>query len=191
MFRLVLVLSLTFNALACGGAAQSDAQTAATPAAQATAPKDTVITLERSQCFGTCPSYKLTVYGDGRVVYEGRKFVKVEGAVNDSVTQEQLKQLLAEFDKADYFSLRDTYFDATDGCPTYWTDNPTANTSLELGGKKKAVRHYYGCQEKETSKDSSFSVYPKKLYELESKIDEIVNTGRWVKGGEKNGNAQR
>jgi len=190
MFRLVLVLSLIFNALSCGSAAQSDAQTAATPAAQATVPKDTVITLERSQCFGTCPSYKLTVYGDGRVVYEGRKFVKVEGTVNDTVTQEQLKQLVAEFERADYFSLRDSYSDARDGCPAYWTDNPSANTSLELGGKKKTIWHYYGCTEKD-SPGLGIGVYPKKLYELESKIDEIVNTARWVKGGEKNSNAQQ
>jgi len=190
MFRLVLVLSLIFNALACRGAAQSGAQTAGTPAVQTTAPKETVITLERSQCFGTCPSYKLTVYGDGPVVYEGRKFVKVEGTVNDSVTQEQLKQLVAEFERADYFSLRDTYFDATDGCPVYVTDNPTANTSLELGGRKKTVRHYYGCREKDEDRTVG-GIYPKKLYDLESKIDEIVNTARWVEGGAKNGNAQQ
>ncbi len=41
--------------------------------------KDVVITLERTQCFGSCPVYKLTVYGDGRVVYEGGGFVKIKG----------------------------------------------------------------------------------------------------------------
>ena len=32
---------------------------------------DTVITLERTACFGTCPIYTITIYGDGRVVYDG------------------------------------------------------------------------------------------------------------------------
>ena len=39
-----------------------------------------VITLERTACFGTCPIYKLTVYGDGRVEYEGERFVTVTGS---------------------------------------------------------------------------------------------------------------
>ena len=38
-----------------------------------------VITLERTTCFGVCPVYTLTIYGDGRVVYEGTRFVRTEG----------------------------------------------------------------------------------------------------------------
>jgi hypothetical protein len=30
-----------------------------------------VITLERTACFGTCPIYRLTIQGNGQVVYEG------------------------------------------------------------------------------------------------------------------------
>src|SRR5947208_1474873 len=47
--------------------------------AQKAIPRDLRITLERSTCFGTCPDYKLTVTGDGTVVFEGREFVKVKG----------------------------------------------------------------------------------------------------------------
>ena len=47
--------------------------------------KDVIITLERTECFGTCPVYRLTVHGDGRVVYEGIRFVEVEGTVKTSI----------------------------------------------------------------------------------------------------------
>jgi hypothetical protein len=40
---------------------------------------DAVITLERTVCYGTCPSYKVTLTGDGTVVYEGQNFVRVQG----------------------------------------------------------------------------------------------------------------
>src|SRR6059058_5801427 len=35
-------------------------------------PKDTLITLERTACFGTCPVYKLTISADGKVAFEGK-----------------------------------------------------------------------------------------------------------------------
>lgn len=178
MIRLVLLLSLFLSGLACAGAGQRAAQPTPTPVDDKAVPADTVVTLERTPCFGTCPSYKVTVYGDGRLVYEGRKFVKVEGKVESNVTREQVGQLLAEFEKANYFSLRDLYNDVRDGCPTYWTDSPSADTSLQVGGRSKAVAHYYGCMEKGTSA----VVYPRELYHLESRIDEILDTARWVKG---------
>ncbi len=180
MTRTIILLSLLSFTLSCGGAGAGGARPVTTPEADKPVPSDTVITLERTRCYGTCPSYEVTIYADGRVVYEGRKFVKVEGTANGSVTQEQLRQLVAEFEKTDYFSLRDTYGDATDGCPTYMTDNPFANTSLRLGGRSKAIRHYYGCAEKGGGK-----VYPQSLYALEGRIDEVVGTARWVKGDAK------
>ena len=49
--------------------------------------KEVVITLERTACFGVCPVYKLTVYGDGRVVYEGKRFVRVEGTITRNISE--------------------------------------------------------------------------------------------------------
>ena len=177
MLQLILLLSLLLSGLACQGGAQPAVQKAATPGPAEAVPPDTVITLERTICYGMCPDYKITIYGDGRLIYEGRKFVKVEGTVNDTVTREQLGQLIAEFEKADYFSLRDSYRRSDDGCPTFWTDNPSANTSIQLDGRRKSIAHYYGCQEE----GEGYKVYPQKLYTLESRIDEIVNSARWVK----------
>ena len=66
---------------------------------------DVIITLERTACFGTCPIYKLTISGDGKVVYEGEKFVNVLGTQTDEISQEKVKELVDEFDKIGYFSL--------------------------------------------------------------------------------------
>ncbi|MFC2068385.1 DUF6438 domain-containing protein [Chloroflexota bacterium] len=125
--------------------------------------KDVVITLERTACFGTCPVYKLTIYGDGRVIYEGMRFVKVEGTATTSISEDKIKQLIAEFQKIDYFSLKDSYEERNA------TDMPSAFTSLTVDGKTKATRHYHG----------DFNA-PKKLTELENKIDQIVFSDQWI-----------
>ena len=135
-------------------------------------PQDLMITLERTACYGFCPVYKLTITADGAVVFEGRQFVKQEGAtIKSAISQERLKQLMAEFDRVKFFSLEDDYMNNPRVCAEYRTDNSSAFTSVRIDGKSKAVRHYHGC---------SGPKVPKELTELEDKIDEIVNTAQWL-----------
>jgi hypothetical protein len=151
--------------------------------AQSDIPADTVITLERTICYGSCPMYKLTIKADGSVEFEPR-YVKDRSIVSaeikrGNITREQLMQLISEFERARYFSLNNRYMDERDGCPAVWTDSPSAITSIRINRKEKTIKHYYGCQERTT--DMSLSqVFPRELTELESKIDEIVNTKQWL-----------
>jgi hypothetical protein len=136
------------------------------------APQDLMITLERTMCFGTCPDYKLTITADGAVVFEGRRFVKQEGkAIKSSISQEKLKELMAEFDRVKFFSLEDDYTNNRRVCDGLRTDHPSAVTSIRINGKSKTINHYYGCTGPKV---------PKELTELEGKIDEIVNTAQWL-----------
>ena len=123
-----------------------------------------VITLERTVCFGACPEYKLTVYGYGTVVYEGKRFVKIEGKRTAEIGEDKIRQLLSEFERIDYFSLDDSYEELTA------TDMPSAYTSLKVDGKTKVVRHYHG----------DFGA-PEEFTTLEDRIDEIVNSDQWVR----------
>lgn len=123
---------------------------------------DVLITLERTRCFGACPAYRLTIAGDGTVVYEGYYFVKVEGSRASIITQQQLEELIHEFERVDYFSFTD-YIDY------HATDMPSAITSITINGRTKTVEHYFG----------DFNA-PNELIELENKIDEITNSSQWV-----------
>ncbi|HYX72040.1 MAG TPA: DUF6438 domain-containing protein [Nitrososphaera sp.] len=139
-------------------------------------PRDTVITLERTECFGTCPSYKLSISANGKVVFIGQRFVKKTGKFESRITQDQLKQLVSEFERINYFSLKDDYgwtvtYQPSEDCPEWWTDHPTAYTSITINGKTKKVGHYDGCKGTDTVK---------KLAELENRIDEIVGTKQWI-----------
>lgn len=131
-----------------------------------------VITLQRTSCFGTCPAYKITIYDDGKVLYEGMRDVRHEGKATSQITKSDLEALVREFEKIDYLNIDENYTDDPKNCPELWTDNPSAITSLNWKGKTKTVRHYYGC---------SGSKVAEQLTALEDKIDKVVNTDQWVK----------
>ncbi|HEV2837056.1 MAG TPA: DUF6438 domain-containing protein [Pyrinomonadaceae bacterium] len=130
-----------------------------------------VITLQRTGCFGDCPIYKVAIYDDGRVAYEGVEFVKRKGQAKGQITTEALQELVREFEKIDYFNLEDNYGGDSRLCPESWTDYPSATTSLNWKDKKKTVRHYHGCRG---------SALLDQLTALEDKIDKAVNTKRWI-----------
>lgn len=126
-----------------------------------------IITLERTPCFGTCPAYKLTVYGDGRVVYEGSMFVAVDGQQTATISPNDVRELVAAMENAKFFSLKDDY-----SAPA--TDLPSTITTVTLGGQSKTINHYGVCGY------SDIDTAPKELCDLESKIDEITNSAQWV-----------
>jgi len=123
-----------------------------------------VIRLERTACFGKCPVYSLMIKGDGTVIYSGVQFVKIAGIQETTISKGAVEQLLMEFEKADYFSLDDSYTKFGK------SDMPSANTSISLGGQTKAINHYLGDL-----------TAPKQLIALEDKIDEVVDSAQWIK----------
>jgi hypothetical protein len=108
--------------------------------------------------------------GDGTVEYEGIRFVKIEGKRRSNISREKFDELVTEFNRINYYSLKDRYFNQEDGCKEFWTDAPSAITSINLEGKRKEINHYYGCVGA-----------PEELTALEKKIDEIVDTLQWIK----------
>lgn len=135
-------------------------------------PQDTRITLERTICYGTCPSYKVIISADGSVLFEGRRFVKKVGTVQSKISQEIIRELIGRFEEINYFSLRNRYEDTGDGCEGAVSDGPTAITSIRINGKTKSVRHYYGCLGIDVLAD---------LTRLEQAIDDAANTAQWIR----------
>src|SRR5438552_17819051 len=88
--------------------------------------QDSVITLGRTPCFGSCPVYTVTINGQGEVVLNGSKMSRVNGnfvgqplpTKKATISQEQLQQLAVEFERVNFLSLRDNY-DKPSECPSY------------------------------------------------------------------------
>jgi hypothetical protein len=141
--------------------------------------KGGVITLERSVCFGTCPSYKVTIASDGTVTFDGRDFVKTKGKATAQIKPDDFKKLVSEFEKIKFFSLDDSYEPGSRGCPVSATDSPYAKTSIQMDGRTKSVSHYHGCGAPEALRALAEAL--RSLTALERKIDEIAGTEKWIK----------
>lgn len=131
-----------------------------------------VITLERTRCFGACPVYKLTIFSDGHVSYEGIKYVRKIGKATGHISRAKLNDLVEEFTNIYYFNLPASYTPGTKQCPQVVTDLPSAITSLTWQRRSHSINHYQGCRGSSTLEA---------LTELENKIDEVVNVTKWTK----------
>ena len=129
--------------------------------------KTLTIRMERTECYGSCPAYTVTIHGDGRVEYEGKRHVKESGTQEARLDPDTIKMLAKEFSKANFLTLSEDY--SGENCTRYCTDFPTAVTELKLKQLNHRVKHYYGC-----------GGAPKALFELESAIDKLANTEGWT-----------
>ena len=114
-------------------------------------PNDTVITLHRlTDGFGKSPAYTLTINANGTVTFkqlarfdeDSRTWAR-EFEVKSTIPIETVAALIAAFERAKFFSLKDRYAD--DGCPGWHTDATSAQISITLNGKSKSIFHYHGC----------------------------------------------
>lgn len=141
-------------------------------------PADFSVKLTRTECYGTCPVYTVTVLSNGKVQFVGTKNTKVAGPAEGTLGREKLDQLANEINNANIFSLKDSYTPDSGNCPSKATDNPTVTLEVTSGHLYKKIVHYLGCSE---MKEAHSVRYPPGLAELENKIDEIIGTDRWIK----------
>ncbi|MBK8905345.1 MAG: hypothetical protein IPM53_29450 [Anaerolineaceae bacterium] len=134
-----------------------------------------VITLERTICFGDCPSYRLEIHDDGRVLYEGAKHVRQAGQHSAQISQADVQRLIAGFEDLNYYALVADYHRAAN--PLCVRDDyewrrhaPDVITSLSVNGQRTEITHYHGLLNA-----------PEELYALEDLIDEVANSEQWVK----------
>jgi Domain of unknown function (DUF6438) len=121
-------------------------------------------TLERTACFGWCPVYKLTIFRDGVVEYDGDDYVKTRGHAVGHLPPETLDALDRLFLSNHYLDLAPAYEDYD------VTDLPSTNTSYTpAGGATKAVRHYHGDHDA-----------PAALTTVEDAVDRLVHVEQWI-----------
>lgn len=124
------------------------------------------ITLSRSGCYGTCPSYTVTVSTDG-IVFDGSGFVAASGKHTDTVDADAVRKLAERFIAADFYSMDSDYVASV-------TDNPTCELSIAIDGREKQVLDYVG----------SWVGMPAVITELEDEVDTFARTQRWIEGSE-------
>jgi ankyrin repeat protein len=132
-------------------------------AAPAVGPDSKVaITLQRTGCFGSCPSYSVTVSTQG-IAFDGHSFVVAAGKHTDSVNADEVRDLARRFVAADFYSMDASYTASV-------TDNPTYVLTIAIDGHKKEVKDYVG----------QWEGMPAVITELEEEVDTFGRTRRWI-----------
>ena len=133
---------------------------------------DTLIVLQRGACEQRCAVYRIVVFSDGTVLYDGRYFVRKAGLVKSGISPQALAKLVADLEAGGFFQLKENYgYSNKDHCDSFDSDGPSAILSVSHLGRSKTVLHNHGC----------VGVIPHRLTELEDKIDRAVGSVRWIK----------
>ena len=127
---------------------------------------EVTVTLERTGCYGSCPSYTVAVSTTG-IVFAGRGFVVAEGKHIDTADEDEVRKLAKRIVEADFYSMNDSYHALV-------TDNPTYVLTVSIDGRRKQVIDYVGAWEG----------MPAVISELEDNVDTFARTQRWIEGDE-------
>jgi ankyrin repeat protein len=125
-----------------------------------------VISLERTGCLGSCPSYTVIVSTDG-VVFTGRWSVVASGKHTDAIDAAEVRKLASHFVAADFYSMDANYRASA-------TDLPTYKLSILIDGRTKEVVDYAGL----------WVGMPAIIEVLENETDALARTQRWIEGGD-------
>jgi hypothetical protein len=115
-----------------------------------------------------CPTYSVTLTGDGTVRYEGRVGVRTLGARTHQVSAEEVRALVDEFMAARFFTLRERYDSVPlpDGLVHVQFHGVRTVLTLSVGGKKKTVTDFYGT--------------PVSVLRLGRRVDEVADSRRYT-----------
>jgi hypothetical protein len=124
------------------------------------------ISLERSGCYGTCPSYSVEVSTDG-ILFDGGGYVVARGEHRDTVDADAVRKFAKSFVAADFYSMDSRYTASVTDCPTFVL-------SMVIDGHPKKVIDYMG----------SRVGMPAAITALEEEVDSLARTQRWIEGSE-------
>jgi hypothetical protein len=126
--------------------------------------KRKIVALTRSDCFGRCPVYRVVLYDDGTLTYEGRTYVKVIGNATTVVSRENIALVRRAIDESGLSKLEANCCN----CLTV-TDVPTVTIDFAVDGEGKTVEHYTGC-----------ATAPSWLRSFEDRLDGLLGSAQFV-----------
>jgi hypothetical protein len=124
------------------------------------------IEMSRGPCYGSCPSYSLTLHGDGLVEYRGTRFVRVKETQTAKISTEQVMQVLRDLDRMDFFAVEDRAFQ-------WCFDSSSVSISVSIDGRHKRVTTDHCAPGPRGGPKASF-------LEIADEIDTIADSKQWV-----------
>jgi hypothetical protein len=124
-------------------------------------PATSMIKLSKGACYGTCPIYDLSIYGNGKAVYIGKRFTDLEGEYYRVLTTTATNALFDRFVEADFWSYEDHYTSDIADLPSTWI-------TFEHDDQSKMVLAYYNV--------------PESLLNLIREVESVIESYEWEKG---------
>lgn len=109
--------------------------------------------MQRTPCYGKCPSYVVEIFNNGKVSYLGKMFVDYVGQHEATISKSELDLIKTKINEINFFELKDKYDSPA-------TDIPSTIFEVTLNKQfKKITNRHNG---------------PPELKELEKLVEEIV-----------------
>ncbi len=132
--RLGWYLLLSSIVTECGGSKKS----AASEKASVMSP-DLYVRIERTPCYGRCPIDVVEAFADGKVRYEGKRFVPRLGIYQRQLSSKELDTLRRLLVEAKFGQYADVYDNPG------ITDLPSLELKYRLDGQEKSITCRTGC----------------------------------------------
>jgi Domain of unknown function (DUF6438) len=101
--------------------------------------KNLVVILQRTPCFGQCPAFKIQLFDDGKVVYEGRAYCKRMGTHKATASPELIKAIQQKASDIKYLTFSEKYPKGE----SMITDIPTTISYIKVGSESKMIYNNY------------------------------------------------
>lgn len=124
--------------------------------------KGDFVKLSRSNCYGTCPAYEVTISENGDITWNGIDFVYSTGVSHSRIDVEAARSLIQQFRLPKFWELCGGY-DAS------VTDSASTQIKVQIGGRSKTVWNYANSA-------------PDWVETFEDSIDAAANTHVWRHG---------
>lgn len=166
MRRTMMVLSVLAMTIAgCRTQATQSVQTSGAANASLLA------SVERGPCRGFCPVYRVEVYDDGKVHFEGKQNVASVGAHDGTTSTAEIQKLAQAIGNSAVASADSAYVMDSKGCGPYSTDLPVSVLTVRIGTRLKTIQYDPGCRNA-----------PRYLQTLVAQIDSAAHSTTWVSG---------
>ncbi len=140
-------------------------------------PPDAVITLEVSPAnlgCELCREYKVFVFADGLVIFEGIDFVEKTEVIRFKISPEKVRELLSTFQESGFFKLQNAYAIGDPDCINPLMHGSQVIISIQREGTVKTVGHYSGCPNLEGRQEAKI------LWNLREQIEVITGIEKWI-----------
>lgn len=128
-----------------------------------------MVMLERGACRGRCPVYRVELYGNGKIQFDGKKFVDSLGIHTGTTSGASVRSLLATINTSDFGTMDTSYVMGSAACGSYMPDLPMSTVSAKIGATMKTVHYDPGCKNA-----------PRSVQTLQKLIDSVAHTSAWT-----------